>query len=133
MEQKVFRTGKHQFTVTWEHKPSDRIKLDFTPIIKQFNLNNYKDCLLIHWQNRPKGLRRWGVFCLSQDQYYCTDYDKVTLPSTGCQLLQIPELQLRLPPSAVLCFPDCTATFKDNHLSCITSLSYSQPTQNGTT
>jgi hypothetical protein len=114
MLQKVFRKAKHQFVVTWEHHPNDRIKLDFTPIINQFKLTAYQDFLLLHWQNRPRGLRRWGIFCYAPDQYYCTDYDKIQLPNVETKLLQIPELQLRLPPSAVVLFPDCTITQKSN-------------------
>lgn len=57
--------SKGIFTVFWidnlgEVIPNSLITLDFNPIIKAANL--VKNFAICHYQARPKGLRRWGIF-----------------------------------------------------------------------
>lgn len=84
------------------------IKLNFHPLIKQFNLvGNY---VLIHWQAKPKGLRRFGVYC-STDSYRAVDYNKLVfddLPFSRMNAIQVDENYIRTVPTAVLHIDDCT-------------------------
>jgi hypothetical protein len=78
------------------------VKMDFNPLINFFNLQG-KFCLL-HWQAKPFGLRRWGVFCNSNKRYYSADYNQIQInPVDRLQLLQIDERKfIDIRPTAVL-------------------------------
>lgn len=102
MRQKVIKISKGQFRVFWDEKQyaDQALRLDFNALIHHFKLTgNY--CLL-HWQARPKGLRRWGIYDAVSDQYFGLDYDAVQIKSCSVKLLQMDETKLQFPPSAVL-------------------------------
>lgn len=118
MRQKVIKLGQGRFRVLWEKLPEQAITLDFNPIIKRFNLNQYKDYVLLHWQARPHGLRRWGLYSGRADQYYGADWDKATFDQCNIQLLQIDELGLLEPPSAVVFIPDHCVHYSGEIIKC---------------
>lgn len=101
--QKIIKLGKGQFRVFWEGKEKQALRLNFNPLIEVIE---NKDSVILHWQGRPFGLRRWGVYCIQSDTYYGIDADKLNLK--GCpKTIQIPELQNRTIPTAVLVFENC--------------------------
>lgn len=104
MRQKIIKLDTGRFKVNWDDSKyeKDIINLDFNPIIKHFNLKQYDDYVLIHWQARPFGLRRWGFYCGKSDQYYGCDHDKAFFSSNSFKLLQLDETKLLNPPSAVV-------------------------------
>jgi hypothetical protein len=82
--------------------PNSIVQMDFNPIIKFFSLQGA--FCLIHWQAKPFGLRRWGIFCNESKHYYGVDYDQVQIsPEHKLELLQIDERKyLDIRPTAVL-------------------------------
>jgi len=101
--------SKGIFTVFWidnlgEVIPDSLITLDFNPIIKEANL--IKNFAICHYQARPKGLRRWGIF-------YADDYfsvEKVT-SSIPYETIWLDESSLTFPPNAVLIHQNCQLVF----------------------
>ena len=105
MRQKIIKLAEKQFRVFWEGYEKQGLRLDFTPICNQLELN--APTVLLHWQGRPFGLRRWGVYCWQSDQYYGVDHDKLNLANLPSETYQIPEKQFKSLPTAVLVFRDC--------------------------
>jgi hypothetical protein len=76
--------------------------LDFNPILKAFKLE-HRVGVIEHWQAKPVGLRRWGLYCIMTDQYYSVDADKIRFSGNyKIASLQIPELDYpNIRPTAV--------------------------------
>lgn len=87
----IEKIEKGKFRIEWENKPDSLIMLDFNPLMKFYNLE-YQIGVIEHWQAKPVGLRRWGVYCISSDQYYSVDADKLLFSGNyKIASLQIPE------------------------------------------
>lgn len=83
------------------------ITLDFNPIIKAANLiNNFAIC---HYQARPKGLRRWGIFYDSN--YFSVEKISSALPYES---ILLDESDLIYPPNAVLVHRNCQLVFNQS-------------------
>jgi len=94
--------------------PDSRIKLSFAPIIETFGLSG-SYCLL-HWQAKPKGLRRFGVYCSTSDSYTAIDHDRLRINASGQSLaLQINETLHKTVPTAVLYYPHCQLIDKTDY------------------
>lgn len=80
--------------------PDSVITLDFNPIIKSANL--IKDFAICHYQARPKGLRKWGIF-------YANNYFSVERISSlvPYESILLEESNLAFPPNAVLLHRNC--------------------------
>ena len=104
MRQIIKKIEPSCFSVWWDNLPESKLIINFTPIIKHFNLQNH--FVLAHWQSRPKGLRRWGLYDGISDNYYGADWDKIQTenPCNPLKFLQIDETKLTYPPSAVVLF-----------------------------
>jgi hypothetical protein len=102
--------GRGKFYLGWDEKPSEPLTLDFNPIIFKFNLKG--KYLLIHWQARPKGLRKWGFYDSISDNYYSPEFcHNIKLPNSESCLLQLTENDFYTVPTAVIYLPD--ASIKD--------------------
>lgn len=93
------------FTVFWidnlgEVIPNSLINLDFNPIIKSANL--IKDFAICHYQARPKGLRRWGIFY--NDDYFSVERISSSVPYES---IWLDETELNFPPNAVIVHRGC--------------------------
>ena len=108
MTQIIRKTGFRTYQLFWEEKPDEILNLDFNPLVNQFRLNDDK-CVLVHWQAKPKGLRRYGVYDVLKDQYYGVDYDKLSLAYTKCIPIQIDETAFKTIPTAVLLYKEVSA------------------------
>ena len=104
MRQIIKKIQKGKFLLWWDLHPTLKITVDFLPLIKQFQLSN--NFVLAHWQARPKGLRRWGFYDGFSDNYYGVDYDKIEVEALcdSTRFLQMDEIKLNHPPSAVILF-----------------------------
>lgn len=119
MRQKILKLSKARFNVLWDNLPEQLIMLDFNPLINHFNLQKYKNYILLHWQSRPRGLRRWGCYCGHSDQYYGCDYDKIVFDKNNTiELLQLDELKLINPPSAVVLLPNQKLIYQSGMIQC---------------
>ena len=101
LSQKVSKTATGQFEVTYEHLPEFKLALDFNPIIERFNLEG--NFCLLHWQAKPFGLRRWGIYDSKTDSYVACEWNQIeVLKNPRC--LQVDEALVTTVPTAVLCF-----------------------------
>lgn len=80
--------------------PDSLITLDFNPIIKAANL--VKNFAICHYQARPKGLRKWGIF-------YEGDYFSVKKINSAVpyESIWLDESDLIYPPNAVIVHKNC--------------------------
>ena len=120
MRQKIIKLGHAQFRVFWETYEKQELRLDFRPLLSQLNFKG--NMVILHWQGRPWGLRRWGVYCSRSDQYYGVDHDKINLNECPCDTFQIPEKQFKTLPSAVLVFRNCTINAKGEMMEVINGM-----------
>ncbi|MBP0016252.1 MAG: hypothetical protein J7647_01690 [Cyanobacteria bacterium SBLK] len=100
--QRVQKLDEGKFKIWWDEKPRESLTLDFNPIIEYFNLTG--EFCLLHWQARPRGLRRWGIYDSASDNYYPFDSARFSRSSLIGQTLQINENQHKTVPTAVLLF-----------------------------
>ena len=110
MEQEIEKQRFGIFHIGWrddkgEIVDNSRIALNFRPIIQEFKLE--PPYVLLHWQARPKGLRRWGLYDGGADQYFGVDWDQFNVNDlVTFKTLQIDENEHRVVPTAVNYFPD---------------------------
>lgn len=99
------RLGKAKFRIQWENLPNSSILMDFNPLIEQFKLKgNYA---LFHWQAKPFGLRRWGLYFSPHDYYYPFDYNDLEINErVNLTFLQLDETRWGVKPTAVLLVED---------------------------
>lgn len=103
--QKIIKLSHGVFKIFWTKNPTETIILNFTPLIKAFNLSQYDNYVLLHWQAKPKNLRRFGAY--QPDEYFGIDYQNFSSENINCQLIQIPEDNITTNPVATLLFPNC--------------------------
>jgi hypothetical protein len=84
--------------------------MDFNPIINWFHLRG-AFCIL-HWQAKPFGQRRWGIYDAKEDRYFSLKYHELQLRVMP-QLLQIDETLIKTVPTAVLYFSRSTVVKND--------------------
>lgn len=102
----ITKTGQSQFNLKWEDVSDSTINLDFRPLQEKYNLRGVY-CLL-HWQARPKGLRRFGVYESLKDNYLSVDSgDLIIAPYLKTGVLQIDEKIYTTLPTAVMIYEKC--------------------------
>lgn len=107
MRQIVNKIGQSKFRVFWNEQRNSELIMDFKPIISQFNLTG--NFVLLHWQALPKYLRRWGMYCSNDDNYYPFDHDKLMVKANcNFSTLQIDERKWGTKPTAVILVKDVT-------------------------
>lgn len=59
--------------------PKSKIVLNFNILVGEFKkkINSKNNPLFMHWQAKPKGLRRWGIYDINRDIYFSRSFDKV--------------------------------------------------------
>jgi hypothetical protein len=95
------------FSIYWKTESGElitdsSITIDFNPILNRLNSNG-TGIVLVHYQAKPKYLRRYGVFY--SGDYYTTNEDIVGYVPFIAVCLD--ERELILPPNAVFAFPNC--------------------------
>jgi hypothetical protein len=105
----VQKVAPRQFKLIYAHLPDFELNMNFSPIIEQFKLAG-KYCLL-HWQAKPKGLRRWGIYDGATDEYSTADWDKLELNPPQVIPLQVDENIISSVPTAVLLLPNCKCSY----------------------
>jgi hypothetical protein len=88
------------------------LKLNFDVLIEYFGLTG--DFTLLHWQARPKFVRRWGIYCHKSDRYHSCDYNQLLIAATLIEPLQIDESLFKTVPTAVLYMPDTEVVVEGN-------------------
>ena len=94
-----------RFAVQWNIKGQEQfsLNLNFNPIIANYNLE--KKGILLHWQARPKMIRRWGVFDLATGEYVCSKGKDIVIIDSSCRLLDVDERLVASIPTACIYFP----------------------------
>jgi hypothetical protein len=109
--QTIEKLAESTFRCSW-NAPDSTLKLNFDVLIEHFGLTG--QFCLIHWQAKPKGLRRWGVYCSAEDTYFSTDYDRLIFDkSLDVEALQVDEKVIKTVPTAVLCLRGTIAELSD--------------------
>ena len=103
----ILETDAGKVSLTYPTMPDFNLRMDFNPIIEQFRLRG-KFCLL-HWQAKPFGERRWGVYDGGMDDYVSVKYCELELRVIS-RLLQLDENIIKTVPTAVLLFPNSQLT-----------------------
>ncbi len=105
-------------SLTYPHLLDFELKMDFNPIIDKFNLAG-KFCLL-HWQAKPFGLRRWGIYDGGIDKYFAATWDCIDVNCSGIPL-QLDETIVKTVPTAVIYFKNSQVA-ETNYLSIVKCL-----------
>lgn len=111
--QSIQKLSEATFRCEWEKVPDSRLKLNFDVIIQHFELKG--DFCLLHWQAKPKGLRRWGVYDSIEDKYHSCDWDKIrfSMPMQF-RTLQVDETKVSTVPTAVIYVADSRVVVSDD-------------------
>lgn len=99
--------------LTYPAMPDFALNMDFNPVIDRYRLRG-QFCLL-HWQAKPVGLRRWGIYDAGVDNYVSQipeHFRLLVLP----QALQVDENIVKTVPTAVMYFPN-SKLVHDNYYS----------------
>jgi hypothetical protein len=99
----VIQTQDAQVRLTYASLPDFNLQMNFNPIIERFRLQG--NFCLLHWQAKPFGERRWGVYDGANDYYTSLKYCELELQEIP-QLLQVDENLIKTVPTAVLFFPN---------------------------
>lgn len=81
--------------------PEFSLEMNFKPIIDWFRLQGHF-CLL-HWQAKPFGQRRWGIYENGSGSYTSLKHRELNVEVTP-QLLQVDENLIKTVPTAVMLF-----------------------------
>jgi hypothetical protein len=100
MGQVVEKQSHTQFVVYWEEQPEVKLTLSFDDIIRMHKLSG--QYCLIHWQAKPFGLRRFGVYD-SLGRYTPLDWNQLIPYSGETEILQVDETLSKRIPVAVMC------------------------------
>ena len=94
----IQKMGVAKFRVSTPEVAGEKLDLDFSPLISQFNLKG--NFTLIHWQAKPKGYREWGIYTSRDDSY--RSVGRLKLNSATVSSLQLNDKNATSIPSAVL-------------------------------
>lgn len=112
--QTVERISEGVFVTSWNCQEST-LKLDFKFLVDHFNLTGI--FCLVHWQARPRGLRRWGIYCGERAAYFGIEWDKLIFAENLIvEALQVDEKIYKTVPSAVLLFRGAIAELLDDKI-----------------
>lgn len=109
----ITRNYKANFLVSWEEDAETKLMLDFNPLIAELSHRNivYKSVCFLHFQGKPKNLRRFALYCSSSDEYTVFgDDDQLIINTHGGQILSIDEAYNNTLPTSVICFVNCKLT-----------------------
>ena len=90
-----------QVFLTYPSIPEFKLEMNFKPIVDWFRLQG-QFCLL-HWQAKPYGQRRWGIYDAGSESYISLKHSEIEL-RVNPQLLQVDENIIKTVPTAVLYF-----------------------------
>lgn len=107
-------TDRAKVRLTYPHLPEFELNMDFNPIIQKFQLTG-NSCLM-HWQAKPFGLRRWGIYDAGKDEYFTATWNSIHCLCIP-RFLQINEEITKTVPTAVLLFTDTKVSTNSAYIS----------------
>jgi hypothetical protein len=111
----VITTETGKVSLTYPLMPNFSLQMDFRPIIERFHLKD--QFCLVHWQAKPFGERRWGVYDAGNDKYVSLKYEQIEAKVVP-QFLQVDENIVKTVPTAVMLFPN-TRIIKNGYYSLV--------------
>ena len=95
--QTIRKISDFRVVLTYSELPKFKLVMDFKPLWELVTPDG--PCCLVHWQAKPRGERRWGIF----DGQIYRSYEGYSseLPVEG---VQVDENQVLTVPTAVLCY-----------------------------
>lgn len=111
----TIKTLQGRVTLTYPHLLDFELKMDLNPIINNFQLTG--NFCLLHWQAKPFGLRRWGIYDAGIDEYFAATWDCLDINCRGTPL-QLDETTVTSVPTAVIYFREAKVE-KQNYLSIV--------------
>jgi len=111
-------TLERRVKLTYPDLPDFKLEMDFNPFVEVFKLSG--EFCLLHWQAKPFGERRWGVYDEKLGKYFSCEWNKLALISSFAILLQIEEKVFQTIPVAVICFKNSRVE-KGDYISIISS------------
>lgn len=115
MLEPILVTESGKVSLTYPTMPDFALNMDFNPVIDRYRLRGHF-CLL-HWQAKPVGQRRWGIYDAGADQYISQLPDRFRLLVLG-QALQVDETIVKTVPTAVMYYPN-SKLIRDNYYSVV--------------
>ena len=111
----VRKIAHYNFKIFWTDVKDSELLLNFKPIIDTFKLKN--NFILLHWQAKPKYLRRWGLYYSVKDMYYPFDYYQLKFEEekSNIRMLQINEAKWNTKPSAVILVQNVSLQITNNN------------------
>ncbi len=111
LQQVINKTSvPNRFILSWVGEvgrlPDSKIIIDFNPVIEVAQAQG--NFAMWHYQAKPKGLRKYGVFC--SGEYYSVDR---VIGLTFCETVLAPETKESLPPNAVVLHRNSVCTVSD--------------------
>jgi len=97
LTQTIRKIGDKRVILTYSELPKFRLVMDFGPLWAAVDPTG--PCCLVHWQAKPRGERRWGIF--DGETYRSFESYRSELPGEG---LQLDENEIRTVPTAVICY-----------------------------
>lgn len=109
----VRKLSPFRYTLTYPHDPEFILRMNFKPIVDEFGLEgNYS---LLHWQAKPRGLRRWGCFSMTDGETQYQAFQEISLGGFGLgRGIQIDETLVKTVPTAVLWLPDALCVAQES-------------------
>lgn len=95
--QNIKKLAKGKIKISWKNAKNSEITMDFNPIIKQFKLSKG---LILHYQAKPFGLRRWGIYDITNDKYISIEWMQVYFEKVKIKLLSLEDSKQQ--PTSVL-------------------------------
>lgn len=95
--QNIRKIADFRFVLTYREMADFKLLMDFRPLWEA--VNPTEPCCLVHWQAKPKGERRWGIF--DGASYRSFESYRSDVPGEG---LQLDEKLVPTVPTAVICY-----------------------------
>lgn len=106
METQIIQLSQTRFQVGYPGFPP--LTIDFAGVLAeaQRQFPDANNLLLKHWQARPPGQRRWGVFCWKNGNGSYCSYWPFEIKRSDLLHMEIQIPDGGIPPTAVLCYPN---------------------------
>lgn len=109
--QHITKISDTSFSMVWDEVPNEKLTINFKNVIEQHNLKG-KYCLL-HWQAKPKGYRKWGIYSSLLQEYYSIKANEVRFNTVG-RLIEVDENNYSEVPTAVVLFSNSVLVLPNN-------------------
>ena len=107
MNPRIIQLSKTRFQIDYPGTKHPALTIDFDRNLSEARKNfpDAIDFVLKHWQAKPIGLRRWGVFCFGESGSSYLSYWPEQMESFNGESLDIQVSEGDFQPTAVVAYP----------------------------